>query len=402
MIDLIESKCFIKGQISSCYVSVAGGSYEGLLAEDEPIVFIRVQKFVERWLCEDEEDGYTELSWIQNNYYGTKENGIDNVIQKKRHSKVGLCAKDFLELAYPILKDSFKGWWKDTREQTEFPEPDKGHLVFVTSILDFPWSLLPLGDGRTLGSVYSVSSNPSTEFLNSFSGNDAVLMSMGALKRRDGDPGTFDVILGSDLKKKVGIPVIPGSDLKRNVGVQGGPTSLWRRSKRRGTPNEEAILVNGIMGIELKGVNDISARVFGDADTTHLPSIWFHEGHGHNYSLELGDNERTMLRGDDILRHLKSVNGSIDFCWLSSCHGIEMAKNANWMNSGKIMTLLGHLGMGDEAGNVIAFEMLVLERIMGGYSVGRAVQLAKMAMGPEMASSGSFTLLGDPRLVLVD
>jgi hypothetical protein len=72
------------------------------------------------------------------------------------------------------------------------------------------------------------------------------------------------------------------------------------------------------------------------------------------------------------------------------------------MTNGKIITLLGHLGMGDESGDVIAFEMLVLERLMRGHSVGRAVQLAKKAVDPEMAASGSFTLLGDPRLVLVD
>jgi len=149
--------CFIKGQIPSFYVSVAGGTYEARLAENEPIVFIHVQGFVRRWLSEEDEEGFSELSWLQNNYYGTKEEGIDNVVQKKRYSKVGLCAKDFLELAYPGLKESFKDWWEDTRKRTVFPEPDEGHLVFVTNLLDFPWGLLPLEDGRALGSVYSVS-----------------------------------------------------------------------------------------------------------------------------------------------------------------------------------------------------------------------------------------------------
>ena len=58
--------------------------------------------------------------------------------------------------------------------------------------------------------------------------------------------------------------------------------------------------------------------------------------------------------------------------------------------------------MGDESGNVVAFEMLVLERIMKGYSIGESeVQLAKSALDPKMSASGSFTLLGDPRLVLI-
>jgi hypothetical protein len=261
-------------------------------------------------------------------------------------------------------------------------------VVFNTNLLDFPWALLPLANGedgiKALSSLYSVSCNPGNKFLDSFSGNDVLLMSHGQI---ESDGQEYDVILGNDLKELV---------------VKGN--GFWRRNSSWEGINVEEILEmsDQCKQIELEQVTDITARVLGEGDTIVLPSIWLHEGHGHDYGLELSGEERSFLRGSPIAQHLESTQGSIDFCWLSSCHGIQMACNSKWMEIGKIKTLLGHLGMGDEAGNIIAFEMLVLERLMLGYSVGRAVQRAKQAMEPEMSASGSFTLLGDPRLVLVD
>jgi len=356
--------------------SVFGVEHKTKLALDEDIFFINIDDKIENLLIAFDEDDETDLEWLQSNYYGKK-----SPTQEERENKIGLSEYDFVNYAYPKLHHDFRNWWNKKSIECNHIDPLKTHILFITNLYNFPWALLPLKNGAAIGRKFSVSCSHSKLFQNINANNDSLLMTNGKL-----DSDCFDTILGSDLKRKLAV---------------NGPASLWNRGGYGSVPkNQYPKKAMGIMGLNLQSVSQITAEISGKDNRKFLPSIWIHEGHGHDSGLEIDGESQLFLRGKEILNHLNSVEGIIDFCWLSSCHSIELVHNSRIMQSEKVKTLLGHLGIGDEDGSVVAFEMLVLERIMRGYSVGRAFQLAKSALDPMMSASGSFTLLGDPRLVL--
>ena len=357
--------------------SVFGVELQTKLALDEDIFVINVDKKIEKLLITYNEDDETDLEWLQSNYYGKKSSN-----QKGRENKIGLSEYDFVNYAYPKLHQDFRNWWNNKLIECEHIDTLASHLLFITNLYNFPWALLPSKNMMAIGRIFSVSCSHTDLLQNINANNDSVLMTNGKL-----DSDCFDTILGSDIKRK--------------LAVHGAP-SLWNRGGYDSVPKDQYHKKTmGIMGLNLQSVNQITAKILGKDNCEILPSIWIHEGHGHDYGLEIDGESQSFLMGKEILNHLNSVEGIIDFCWLGSCHSIELVHNAKIMQSKKVKTLLGHLGLGDEDGSVVAFEMLVLDRILRGYSVGRAVQLAKSALDPKMSASGSFTLLGDPRLVLI-
>ena len=360
--------------------SVFGVEHQAKIASNENIFFIHVDIEIENSLTGYFEDGESDIEWLQSNFFGDKD-----PTQKDRQNKIGLSEYDFVNYAYPKLNSVFRNWWVAKLAENNLDDFQKHHIVFVTNLYKFPWALLPLNNGVAIGREFSVSCNHSESFTDDFSNNDSLLMTSGKLEATS---HLFDSIFGSNLKHELALK---------------GEVSLWRRGGNPSPVSEEICLkmAMGITGIDLQLANEISTGIFGKGTKEFLPSIWLHEGHGHDFGLEINGESQTFLRGKEILNQLNNLDGIIDFCWLSSCHSIELVHNFEIMKSGKVKTLLGHLGMGDEAGNVIAFEMLVLERIMKGFSLGKSVQLAKSALDSKMSASGSFTLLGDPRLVLI-
>lgn len=370
--------------IGANVASVFGVEHQTKLALDEDLFFINVDNKIEKLLIASDDDDETDLEWLQSNYYGKKSPN-----QEGRENKIGLSEYDFVNYAYPKLNHDFRNWWNKKLIESDHIDPLKSHILFITNLYNFPWALLPLKNGVAIGRKFSVSCSHSELFQNINANNDSLLMTNGKL-----DSDCFDTILGSDLKR-----TILGSDLKRKLALHGAP-GLWNRGGDESNPHEIGKkAMRGIPFVKLQTVDQITTEISGRDQSKFLPSIWIHEGHGHEYGLEIDGESQSFLRGKEILNHLNSVGGIIDFCWLGSCHSIELVHNSKIMQSKKVKTLLGHLGVGDEEGSVVAFEMLVLERIMRGYSVGRAVQLAKSALDPKMSASGSFTLLGDPRLV---
>ena len=360
--------------------SVFGVGHQAKIASDENIFFIHVEIEIENSLTGYLDDDESDIEWLQSNFFGEKYPS-----QKHRENKIGLSEYDFVNYAYPKLNSKFRSWWVGKKTEINLRDFRNHHIVFVTNLHNFPWALLPLDKGVAVGREFSVSCNHSKSFTDDFSNNDSLLMTCGKL---DGNSQLFDKIFGSKLKHELALK---------------GEVSLWRRGGNPSPISEEIVekMTMGINGIDLRIASEISSGVFGKGSKEFLPSMWLHEGHGHGFGLEINGEGQTFLRGKEILVHLNNLDGIIDFCWLSSCHSIDLVHNFEIMKSGKVKTLLGHLGMGDESGNVVAFEMLVLERIMKGYSIGRSVQLAKSALDPKMSASGSFTLLGDPRLVLI-
>ncbi len=357
---------------------------------DEKIVWVNVPKEVEKAIVEISDGGQSDLDRLSSNFYQTKIEA-EQELTDERSSSVGLCAKDFMVLAYPRLNDTLRDWWVKTDVVYSPPKTMENHIVFVTSKLYFPWHLLPLRTGQAIGMSHSVSVAPKEKFAEVLLGNDGVLFSRGKLKRAEAS--LYDEI--------------PGSGLKRQFAIFGSGLKFWKRGKYDLTTEKEMIArcnADGVLGYELENVEQISCRVIGKNET-QLPSVWFHEGHGHEYGLELNSNkdgEVRMMSEKDISEHLKSTKGTVEFAWISSCHSIELAARGKWLEQGKVTTMLGHIGMGDESEDNIAFEMLVLCRLKQGVSIGHAVHLAKKALDPEMPASGSYALIGDPRLKFVN
>jgi len=361
-------------------VSVYSSTYVADINLDEKLEFISIPTEIEASLLIYDED-LTDLDWIRTGFFGRRADSAE-----KRENNIGLSEYDFIHFIYPKLNSKIRNWWKKKSREIEEIDPSNIHIIFVTNLFDFPWALLPLTNNTSIGRRYSVSCNDSDNFSTELSTNDALLMTKGKM---EASIPQFDGIFGSNLKIELAVNSDP---------------SLWRRGgKFPPSSSIEAIERHsqGIVGISLTKLSQILTEKIDEEGVQYLPSIWFHEGHGSEFGLAIESQQQRQLGGEEIKQHLLSTKGIIDFAWLNSCHSVELVQRHELIKTGKITTILGHLGMGDEAGNVVAFEMLVLERILQGHSLGKSIQFGKSAMDMKMSASGSFTLLGDPRLVLM-
>ena len=111
--------------------------------------------------------------------------------------------------------------------------------------------------------------------------------------------------------------------------------------------------------------------------------------------------DETSIRANEIRDFIADTEGTIDMAWLCSCHSAETASETRMFNpdNPKVRAFLGHLGMGDESVSVLAFEFTVMSDILNGHSIGNAVYRARRAARPG-CSSGSYSLIGEPRIVL--
>lgn len=354
-----------------------GNIYQANIAAEEEIFTIIVESEIEKILTEYQDDNEdTELEWLEANYYGKKDN--KNYESSQRDNEVGLTEKDFITKAYPKLNKTFRKWWDATIKSLELDSLRNFHILFVTEIYSFPWGLLPLQNGVSISREFSVSCYHSKSFVDNFANNDSMLISSGDL---DTDYNILE--LGSEIKKNL-------------VMYPGVLNSLYNRGNCDPIgSNYRHIFVKKT----LHSISEIKTKILGHGDNEFLPSMWIHDGHGHTHWLTLSNGDK--IRGEKILEHLNQIAGVIDFCWLNSCHSIQLIQNSNIMQSNKIKTLIGFLGLGDEDASGLAFELMVLERIARGYSIGRAFQIAKSSMDPEMPASGSYTLIGDPRLIII-
>lgn len=353
-----------------------GNIYETDIALEEEIFTIIVESEIEKVLTEYQDDNEdTELEWLEANYYGKR--GTNNNENSHRDNEVGLTEKDFITKAYPKLNKTFRKWWDATIKSLELDSLRNFHILFVTKVYSFPWGLLPLANGVSISRKFSVSCYHSKSFVDNFANNDSMLISSGDL---DTD---YEILeLGSKIKKK--LVMYPGVLFK-----------LYNRGNYDAGDNYSHLFVTKT----LNSISEIKTKILGQGDNEFLPSMWIHDGHGHSHWLTLSNGD--IVRGEKILEHLNQIDGVIDFCWLNSCNSIQLIQNSNIMQSNKIKTLIGHLGLGDEDASGLAFELMVLERIARGYSIGRAFQIAKASTDPEMPSSGSYTLIGDPRLIII-
>ena len=374
-----------------------GLAFDAPLA-DEKVVPIEVPAEVEHAMTSEElwnpKEWQTFLGWFEETMLiDSKEAGPE---AKGRKSQVGLSSADFNSVVYQLLASdngitSITTWWEENRPQPSPAFESESHIIFVTDVLEFAWHLMPLSDGSPIGVNYSVSAQPRGWKCPPPSGHDACAYTTGNIKQKDSD----QTLLGE------------GSlfNLAAHTRVTSEKSSFLHRGIHANHPDNSDISIEEIPEIyaslidrsPLTKMTDLNCRRRG-FDSACLPSFWLHEGHGYAGSLQLQDE--TSIRAKEIGDYIANTEGTMDMAWLCSCHSAETASETRMFNrvNPKVRVFLGHLGMGDESASVVAFEHMIMGDIMNGHSIGNAVYRARRAMRPE-CSSGSYSLIGDPRIV---
>ena len=380
-------------------MSNLGLAFETPLA-DETVVRIEVPAEVEQAMTSEEQwlpdESLAFLEWFKETMLiDSKEAGKD---AQARQSQVGISFADFNRVVYKFLDrddgiPSITDWWEENRPNPSQVFESENHMVFVSNILEFAWHLMPLSDGTPIGANYSVSVQPIEWECPPSSGHDACAFTTGNIKQTD----TEETLLGEGTLYNLAIGTRITSETNSLLyrGLYSNPPDNSDLS-----PEEMPDLFPLIYSAPLTEMTDLNCRRRGlDFDSVFLPSFWLHVGHGDRGTLQLQDE--TSIRTNEIKDYIANTEGTIDMAWLCSCHSVETASETQMFDpeNRKVRAFLGHLGMGDESASIVAFEHMVMGDIMNGHSIGNAVYRARRAMRPE-CSSGSYSLLGDPRIVL--
>jgi hypothetical protein len=374
-----------------------GLAFAAPLAEED-VVRIEVPISVEQAMTSedkwDPEGWQTFLAWFKDNMLNDREEaGVD---AKARQSRVGISFTDFNRVVYRLLGSkkgipSITAWWEDNRPDPSEQFESENHVVFVSDISGFAWHLMPLSNGTSIGVNYSVSVQPREWECPSLSGHDACIYTTGNIKQKDSEYS----LLGDGTLFNLATATRNTSE--KNAFRHRGIASIGPEN----TAEEEIpVIFHSIINerVPLSQMTDLNCRIHG-SNSTCLPSFWLHEGHGYAGSLQLHDE--TNIRAKQIGDYFANTEGTTDMAWLCSCHSVETVTESHMFvpENPKVRAFLGHLGMGDESASVVAFEHMVMGDIMNGHSIGNAVYRARRAMRPE-CSSGSYVLMGDPRIIL--
>ena len=327
-----------------------------------------------------EQDGESDITWLKNQYLGDlKRDGGD----KNRANRIGLSAKDFIELYYPGTQLGFRHWWEGERHAViDFMMHNpNAHVQIISKHYGlFPWHLLPMPNGKAIADCYPVSVNPPGKQVEDFSSNDACIISEGDLDSNFPSGELFgwrtakEFLIQSNLKfrgLKGAITTHPLDSLL-SMNVQSSVIS----------PESSAEIVTEKLG--MNGQHE-------------LPSILIHSGHGDEYGLQLANGE---IMNKDFVDHLQMTEGVIDLFFADSCNSAEFACSYGLMESRKVRTFVGHLGMGDESIDVHTFKLHLFDAIAKGRCIGDAFFEARKRVNPDEPASGSFVLFGDPKLIL--
>ena len=328
-----------------------------------------------------DQDGETDLSWLKHQYLGDL---IHHRGDKNRTNRIGLSSNDFIKLYYPGILSCFRHWWESKRgEVIEFMTQNPNAHVQILSkhYGHFPWHLLPMPDGKAIADCYPVSVHPTVVLLDEFSSNDACIISEGDLDSNFPTGVLFgwrtakEFLIQSNLMKFRGLEEAVSTYTLDSLMSMNLQSSVVR-------PESSAEIVTEKLG--MNGQHE-------------LPSILIHSGHGDEYGLQLANGKKM---GKDLVDHLQLTEGVIDLFFADSCNSAEFACSYRLMESRKVRTFIGHIGMGDESIDVHTFKLYFFDAISKGDCVGDALFKARKRVKPDEAASGSFVLLGDPRLVL--
>ena len=327
-----------------------------------------------------EQDGESDITWLKNQYLGDlKRDGGD----KNRTNRIGLSAKDFIELYYPGTQLGFRHWWEGERHAViDFMMHNpNAHVQIISKHYGlFPWHLLPMPNGKAIADCYPVSVNPPGKQVEDFSSNDACIISEGDLDSNFpsgqlfGWPTVRDFLIQSDLSSRGLVSACTTHSFE----------SLTALGKQSSVINPESPL-------------DFLTQKLGRVGEYELPSILVHSGHGDEHGFQLANGKRMSK---DFVELLEATEGVIELFFADSCHSAEFASAYELIESKKVRTFVGHIGMGDESIDVHTFKLYFFDAISKGECVGNAIFKARQRLNPDEPASGSFVLLGDPRTIL--
>lgn len=322
---------------------------------EKQILFVDTT-WIEQFLKVLDDDDNCDLEYLEREFLGYREEG-----HKKRISQVGTCARDFVDLCYPSCNVIVKNWWSKIRKDVvnfigDNPEFD---ISFVSD-LSWPWNLMPLENDTPLDRKYRVSLCSSFDFI--------------------------------ELKDQTNTIFVGEGNVDSNW--TGGEFKGWDTTKQiyenhiENTPNVSCRISN------LATTCDFEKSILGFYSSNDLPDFVHTNCHGHQNELELKNQK---LPAEKIKQVLDSSSGAIRI-WISeSCWGVQMFQNHKIMKTGKIGSVICHTGIADEQTDSTIFVRVLWSHLMRGSTIGAAFLAAKQVVTDTDPSSGSFTLIGNPK-----
>jgi len=321
---------------------------------EKQILFVDTTK-IESLLHFYDEDDESDMEYLEREFLGYRVDG-----HKKRICEVGLSRRDFVNLCLPSCK-RILSWWKSIRDNVvncmeKNPEFD---IVFVSNSC-WPWNLMPLENLTPLDQKYRVAINSSSDFT----------------KLKD---QTNTIFLGEG-----------------NVDSNwtGSEFEGWKTTKHLYKKHAENTLNISCRISNLVKTCDFEENVRGFNSSNDLADFVHTNCHGHQTELELKNQK---LSGKKIKQVLNSSSGAIRI-WISeSCWSAQMFQDHELMKTGKIGSVICHTGIADEKNDSTIFVRVLWSHLAGGSTIGTAFLAAKQAVADSDPSSGSFTLLGNPK-----
>jgi len=351
--------------------------YTTTIDQSIPLVYVDVTE-LDRYLLLEDDDGISDLDWL-NDFKNDRE--IDKGYAGRKN-RIGLTEADFIDVYLPRTNEDFRELW-DLKAAEVFQEIQlnpQSHIVFQSSLYGiFPWLLMPLPTGTPVIRLRPCTSiPPDLEFSEQICENGGLLVTEGSTNSHMSKDGLF----GWNLAKEYLI--------NSKLSIRGIENAL---------DSSNATEINSAMmsrKYTLESPTNVSTKVIG-GDENQSPSIWWNCSHGSEYGIQLSNKKD--LRGD-LVKHIARQKGIMDLAFLHSCYSLDYAHRYRILEH-KIRSVIGHTGMADESIDVLYFEISFIDELEKGKNLGQAFFEARNKISRNEPASGSFQLIGDPRIILL-
>jgi hypothetical protein len=276
---------------------------------------------------------------------------------------------------WPRMPKEIKELWNIEAKRITADINDESALIELYSKhYDFPWSLMPLENGVSIRrkfdfsvSLVSVGKIPLCE-------NDALMIFNGNITSHD---------TGYDF---YGLEFVNSSLLKGGLFLRSMDMNYAKMFK---IEQDNVMSLQSPTQITTKRVNRKGIE---------LPCITIINAHANSSQIEVANGESNI--STQLTEHLESTPGVIDFLNLECCNSLRFARKQGVLETGKVRTLVGHIGKMDESKSVTAFQLNLYNNLEKGLRASTAFRMAMNSVDPEDPASGSYQLVGDGRLIL--
>lgn len=239
---------------------------------------------------------------------------------------------------------------------------------------EFPWSLMPFENGVSIRRKFDFSVS---------------LESVGKIPLCEND--ALMIFNGNTTSHETGYAFY-GLEFINSSLVKGG---LFLRSMDMNHAKMFKIKQDNV--ISLQSSTQIATKRVNRKDI-ELPSIAIINAHGNSSQIEVANGESHI--SNQLTEHVESISGVIDFLNLECCNSLRFAKKQGVLETGKVRTLVGHIGKMDESKSVLAFQLNFYNNLEKGLRVTTAFRMAMNSVDSDDLVSGSYQLVGDGRLIL--